>query len=114
MLYLRLLVSGFPRRHTPCFTSNAAHCAARRNACTRHPKTPIPCALRRLSAPAGGGDHDYYIVRTYMKNLNIGSRLGVGFAVVLLLLAALTITALVRMQTASDLTYRLINTSIKN
>ncbi|MEF2268190.1 methyl-accepting chemotaxis protein [Janthinobacterium sp. LS2A] len=49
-----------------------------------------------------------------MKNLNIGSRLGVGFAVVLLLLAALTITALVRMQTASDLTYRLINTSIKN
>ena len=49
-----------------------------------------------------------------MKNLNIGSRLGVGFAVVLLLLAALTVTALVRMQTASDLTYRLINTSIKN
>ncbi|SDA39637.1 MULTISPECIES: methyl-accepting chemotaxis protein [unclassified Janthinobacterium] len=49
-----------------------------------------------------------------MKNLNIGSRLGVGFAVVLLLLATLTITALVRMQTASDLTYRLINTSIKN
>ena len=49
-----------------------------------------------------------------MKNLNIGSRLGVGFAVVLLLLSALTITALVRMQTASDLTYRLINTSIKN
>ena len=42
-----------------------------------------------------------------MKNLNIGSRLGVGFAVVLLLLAALTVTALVRMQTASDLTYRL-------
>jgi len=49
-----------------------------------------------------------------MKNLNIGSRLGVGFAIVLLLLAALTVTAIVRMQTASDLTYRLVHTSIKN
>ncbi len=49
-----------------------------------------------------------------MKNLNIGGRLGVGFAVVLLLLTALTVTAIVRMQTASDLTYRLIHTSIKN
>ena len=49
-----------------------------------------------------------------MKNLNIGSRLGAGFAIVLLLLAALTVTAIVRMQTASDLTYRLIHTSIKN
>ncbi len=59
MLYLRLLVRGSPRRHAPRFTSNAVHSAARRNAVTRHPKTPIPCALRRLSAPAGGGDHDY-------------------------------------------------------
>ena len=49
-----------------------------------------------------------------MKNLNIGGRLGVGFAIVLLLLTALTVTAIVRMQTASDLTYRLIHTSIKN
>lgn len=59
MLYLRLLVSGSPRRHTPCFTSIATLSVARRTAITRHPKTPIPCALRRLSAPAGGGDHDY-------------------------------------------------------
>ena len=114
MLYLRFVGQRHPTSPHPCYTSIAAPCAARRTAIVRHPKTPIPCALRRLSAPAGGGDHDYYIVRTYMKNLNIGSRLGVGFAVVLLLLAALTVTALVRMQTASDLTYRLINTSIKN
>jgi methyl-accepting chemotaxis protein len=49
-----------------------------------------------------------------MKNLKIGTRLALGFAVVLLLLVVLTVTALTRMQTASDLTYRLVNTSIKN
>jgi methyl-accepting chemotaxis protein len=49
-----------------------------------------------------------------MKNLKIGTRLALGFAVVLLLLVALTVTAIIRMQSASELTYRLVNTSIKN
>ncbi|MFC0253099.1 methyl-accepting chemotaxis protein [Massilia consociata] len=49
-----------------------------------------------------------------MKNLKIGARLGIGFAIVLSLLLAVTLTALVRMQSAGDLTYRLVNTSIKN
>ena len=49
-----------------------------------------------------------------MKNLKIGARLGIGFAIVLSLLLVLTITALVRMQSAGDLTYRLVNTSVKN
>ena len=49
-----------------------------------------------------------------MKNLKIGARLGIGFAVVLSLLAVVTLTALVRMQTAGELTERLVNTSIKN
>ena len=49
-----------------------------------------------------------------MKNLKIGARLGIGFAVVLSLLLVVTLTALARMQSAGDLTYRLVNTSIKN
>nr|WP_288431858.1 methyl-accepting chemotaxis protein [uncultured Stenotrophomonas sp.] len=49
-----------------------------------------------------------------MKNLKIGARLGIGFAIVLSLLLVLTVTALARMQSAGDLTYRLVNTSIKN
>jgi methyl-accepting chemotaxis protein len=49
-----------------------------------------------------------------MKNLNIGARLGIGFGIVLLLLAALTAIAVVRMQAANALTDRLINTSYKN
>jgi methyl-accepting chemotaxis protein len=49
-----------------------------------------------------------------VKNLKIGARLGIGFAIVLSLLLALTLTSLARMQTAGDLTYRLVNTSIKN
>ena len=49
-----------------------------------------------------------------MKNLNIGARLGLGFGIVLLLLAAMTAIAVVRMQTANALTDRLINTSYKN
>ncbi|WP_306397730.1 methyl-accepting chemotaxis protein [Telluria beijingensis] len=49
-----------------------------------------------------------------MKQLNIGARLGLGFAIVLLLLVALSATALTRMQAAGDLTYRLVDTSIKN
>ncbi|WP_137173930.1 methyl-accepting chemotaxis protein [Massilia sp. HP4] len=49
-----------------------------------------------------------------MKKLKIGPRLGLGFAIVLALLVAMTATALTRMQSAGDLTYRLVNTSIKN
>jgi methyl-accepting chemotaxis protein len=49
-----------------------------------------------------------------VKNLKIGARLGIGFAIVLSLLLVLTVTALARMQAAGDLTYRLVNTSIKN
>ncbi|WP_409266046.1 methyl-accepting chemotaxis protein [Massilia sp. BHUDP2] len=49
-----------------------------------------------------------------MKNLKIGARLGIGFAIVLSLLLVVTLTALARMQSAGDLTHRLVNTSIKN
>ncbi|MCD2515702.1 methyl-accepting chemotaxis protein [Massilia sp. G4R7] len=49
-----------------------------------------------------------------MKNLKIGARLGIGFTIVLALLLVVTLTALARMQSAGDLTYRLVNTSIKN
>ena len=49
-----------------------------------------------------------------MKNLKIGARLGLAFAVVLALLLAMAATSLTRMQTAGDLTYRLVNTSTKN
>ena len=49
-----------------------------------------------------------------MKKLNIGARLGLGFAIVLVLLLAMSATALTRMQSAADLTDRLVNTSIKN
>ena len=49
-----------------------------------------------------------------MKNLKIGARLGIGFAVVLALLLAVTLVALARMQAAGDLTARLVNTSIKD
>ena len=49
-----------------------------------------------------------------MKNLKIGARLGIGFAIVLALLAALAVTALTRMQFAGDMTSRLVHTSIKN
>jgi len=49
-----------------------------------------------------------------VKNLKIGARLGLAFAVVLALLLAMAATSLTRMQTAGDLTYRLVNTSTKN
>ena len=49
-----------------------------------------------------------------MKNLNIGVRLGLGFGIVLLLLAATTAIAVLRMQEGTALTDRLINTSYKN
>ncbi len=49
-----------------------------------------------------------------MKNLKIGVRLGIGFAIVLSLLLVVTLTSLARMQSAGDLTHRLVNTSMKN
>jgi methyl-accepting chemotaxis protein len=49
-----------------------------------------------------------------VKNLKIGVRLGAGFAIVLALLLAVTVTALLRMQEAGDMTSRLVHTSIKN
>ena len=49
-----------------------------------------------------------------MKNLTLGARLGLGFAIVLALLLALAATSITRMQAAGDLTYRLVNTSMKN
>ncbi|WP_312518925.1 methyl-accepting chemotaxis protein [Massilia sp.] len=49
-----------------------------------------------------------------MKNLNIGARLGLGFAVVIVLLLVMTFTSLTRMGEAGALTSRLVNTSMKN
>jgi methyl-accepting chemotaxis protein len=49
-----------------------------------------------------------------MKNLKIGARLGVGFAGILLLLVALTIIGVLRMQGASGTTDTLINVKVKN
>ena len=49
-----------------------------------------------------------------MKNMNIGTRLAVGFAVVLSLLVALTAIAVWRMQTASAMTDELVNAKVRN
>ena len=49
-----------------------------------------------------------------MKNLTLGARLGLGFAVVLALLVALSATSLTRMHQAGSMTERLVNTSMKN
>ncbi len=49
-----------------------------------------------------------------MNRLKLGARLGLGFAIVLALLLAMSATALVRMQEAGSLTERLVNTSMKN
>jgi methyl-accepting chemotaxis protein len=49
-----------------------------------------------------------------VKNLKIGARLGIGFAIVLALLVVLTVTSMVRMQSAGALTERLVHTSMKN
>lgn len=49
-----------------------------------------------------------------MKNLNIGARLGLGFAIVIVLLLVMTFISLTRMEEAGGLTNRLVNTSMKN
>ena len=49
-----------------------------------------------------------------MKNMNIGTRLGIGFAVVLSLLVALTAIALWRMHAASAMTDQLVNVKVRN
>ena len=49
-----------------------------------------------------------------MKNLKIGARLGLGFAIVISLLLAITITALTRMDAAGAKTDRLVNVSTRN
>ena len=49
-----------------------------------------------------------------MKNLTIGARLGLGFAIVLALLLGMTATALTRMNDAGALTTRLVTISMKN
>nr|WP_307728975.1 methyl-accepting chemotaxis protein [Massilia sp. IC2-477] len=74
-----------PRRHTARFIQSA--------------RATAPSASRRNPA---------------VKNLKIGARLGLGFAIVLSLLLVVTLSALARMQSAGDMTYRLVHTSIKN
>ncbi|MES2760171.1 MAG: methyl-accepting chemotaxis protein [Pseudomonadota bacterium] len=49
-----------------------------------------------------------------MKNLNIGTRLALGFAIVLSLLVALSAIALWRMQAASAITEHLIDEKVRN
>jgi methyl-accepting chemotaxis protein len=49
-----------------------------------------------------------------MKNINIGTRLAIGFAVVLSLLVALTAIAVWRMQSASAMTDELVNVKVRN
>ncbi len=49
-----------------------------------------------------------------MKNLNIGTRLALGFAIVLSLLVALSAIAVWRMQSASAMTDHLINEKVRN
>ena len=49
-----------------------------------------------------------------MKNMNIGTRLAIGFAVVLSLLVVLTAIAVWRMHTASAMTDQLVNVKVRN
>ncbi len=49
-----------------------------------------------------------------MKNLNIGFRLALGFAIVLFLLVAISATALWRMQSAAAVTEHLIDQKVRN
>jgi methyl-accepting chemotaxis protein len=49
-----------------------------------------------------------------VKNLKIGVRLGAGFAIVLALLLVVTVTSVLRMQEAGDMTDRLVHVSVKN
>ena len=73
----------------------------------------------RAGAPTGridftGGSVPLSHQESNVKNLKIGVRLGLAFAIVLALLLAVTLTALARMQEAGGMTDRLVNTSIKN
>ena len=49
-----------------------------------------------------------------MNNMKLGARLGLGFAIVLALLVAMSATSYTRMEKASSLTERLVKTSMKN
>ncbi|MDB5963152.1 MAG: rane protein, partial [Massilia sp.] len=49
-----------------------------------------------------------------MKNLNIGARLALGFAAVLILLIAVSVFAISRMQSASALTDNLVSDQVRN
>ena len=49
-----------------------------------------------------------------MKNLKIGARLGLAFTVVLLLLAAMTVVGIVRLQRASAMTEALVAENVRN
>jgi methyl-accepting chemotaxis protein len=73
----------------------------------RTPASPLPFCIQPRHCAAIHRESN-------VKNLKIGVRLGAGFAIVLALLLAVTLTALARMQEAGDMTERLVNTSIKN
>ncbi|WP_431478436.1 methyl-accepting chemotaxis protein [Massilia eburnea] len=49
-----------------------------------------------------------------MKNMKIGARLGLAFAVVLLLLAAMTLVGIMRLQSASEKTEALVAENVRN
>ena len=49
-----------------------------------------------------------------MKNLKIGARLGLAFAVVLVLLAAMTVVGIMRLQSASAKTEALVAENVRN
>jgi methyl-accepting chemotaxis protein len=49
-----------------------------------------------------------------MKNLRIGTRLSLGFAIVLMLLVALTVIGVWRMQSASAMTDEMIGVKVRN
>src|SRR5471030_569738 len=71
---------------------------------------------RRWSGPAAcARPHDLSVNGSErMKNLKIGTRLAVGYAVVLLLLAALVVIGLMRLQAASDMTSNMVHGTVRN